>query len=203
MQSIMDWISNLAVQLIDAIGLYGIFIGMVLESACIPIPSEVILLSGGLAAANGTISWQEVVIAGVLGNVLGSIIAYQIGALGGRKILNKYGKYVFFRSSHLDQAEKWFTRYGAMSVFFTRNLPFIRTFISLPAGIAKMKFSTFLLYTFLGCIPWNIALAYAGFKWGANADVLERYMHPISYAVAIVVVGLFAYWLLIRKRTRV
>ncbi|GLX66919.1 DedA family protein [Paenibacillus glycanilyticus] len=203
MQSIIDWISNTAVQLIDAIGVYGIFIGMVLESACIPIPSEVILLSGGLAAASGTISLQAVVVAGVLGNVIGSVIAYYIGALGGRRLLNKYGKYVFFRHSHLVQAEQWFTRYGAWSVFFTRNLPFIRTFISLPAGIAKMRFPTFLLFTALGCIPWNIALAYVGYKWGANADLLERYMHPVSYAVALLVVGLLAYWLLIKRRARV
>ncbi len=202
MHSVIDWISNIAVQLIDAVGIYGIFIGMVLESACIPIPSEVILLSGGLAAANGTISWQAVVIAGVLGNVAGSVIAYYVGALGGRKVLNKYGKYVFFRNSHLIQAERWFARYGVSSVFFARNLPFIRTFISLPAGIAEMKFSKFLLFTFLGCIPWNVALAYAGYKGGANADLLEKYMHPVSYVIALLVAGWLVYWLFLKKRIR-
>lgn len=202
MHSVIDWISNIAVQLIDAVGIYGIFIGMVLESACIPIPSEVILLSGGLAAANGTISWQAVVIAGVLGNVAGSVIAYYVGALGGRKVLNKYGKYVFFRNSHLIQAERWFARYGVSSVFFARNLPFIRTFISLPAGIAEMKFSKFLLFTFLGCIPWNVALAYAGYKGGANADLLEKYMHPVSYGIALLVAGWLVYWLFLKKRIR-
>ncbi|WP_336771080.1 DedA family protein [Paenibacillus sp. MMO-58] len=202
MHSVIDWISNIAVQLIDAVGIYGIFIGMVLESACIPIPSEVILLSGGLAAANGTLSWQAVVIAGVLGNVAGSIIAYYVGALGGRKVLDKYGKYVFFKNSHLIQAERWFDRYGASSVFFARNLPFIRTFISLPAGIAQMKFSKFLLFTFLGCIPWNLALAYAGYKGGANIDLLEKYMHPVSYAIALLVAGGLVYWLFLKKRLR-
>lgn len=203
MQNIIEYISNIGVQLVDAIGLYGIFIGMLLESACIPIPSEVIMLSGGLAAASGSMSWQEVAIAGVLGNVAGSVFAYYVGVLGGRKLLNRYGKYVLFRSSHLDQAERWFERYGKGSVFFTRNLPFIRTFISLPAGIAKMKFSTFILYTFLGCIPWNMALAYAGYKWGANANRLESYMHPISYAIAALLAGLLVYWLFRKKRSRV
>ncbi|CAM3434978.1 DedA family protein [Paenibacillus lupini] len=201
MQSIIEYISNIGVQLVDAIGLYGIFIGMLLESACIPIPSEVIMLSGGLAAASGSMSWREVAIAGVLGNVAGSVMAYYVGVLGGRKLLNRYGKYVLFRSSHLDQAERWFERYGKGSVFFTRNLPFIRTFISLPAGIAKMKFSTFIIYTFLGCIPWNMALAYAGYKWGESADRLESYMHPISYAIAVLLVGLLVYWLFRKKRS--
>ncbi len=199
MHSILEWFSNTAVQLIDSLRIYGIFVGMVIESACIPLPSEVIMLTGGVAVANGSMSYWQVVLAGVLGNVTGSIIAYYVGVRGGRKWLARYGKYVLFNPSHFEQAERWFARFGEATVFFTRNLPFIRTFISLPAGIAGMRFRRFLIFTLLGCIPWNMALAYAGYKLGSNRNVVESYLHPISYGVAVLVVGLLIYWLL-RKR---
>ncbi|MFC5649475.1 DedA family protein [Paenibacillus solisilvae] len=196
----MDWISSVAVHLIDTLGIWGIFVGMILESACIPIPSEVILLSGGAAVAIGSMSYTEVVFAGVLGNLIGSIIAYYVGLRGGRVLIERYGKYVLLRSSHFEQAQRWFERYGESTVFFTRNLPFIRTFISLPAGIAGMNFRKFFIFTFLGCIPWNMALVYAGLKLGMNAYLVEDYLHPISYAVAAVVCGLLLFWLFRKKR---
>jgi membrane protein DedA with SNARE-associated domain len=201
LQTIIDWISNTAVHLIGTFGVVGIFIGMVLESACIPIPSEVILLSGGGAVANGTMSFVEVVVAGVVGNVVGSVIAYFVGLLGGRAILERYGKYVLFRTSHLEQSQRWFDRYGESTVFFTRNLPFVRTFISLPAGIAKMNFRKFLIFTTLGCIPWNMALTYAGFKLGTNSKAIEQYLHPISYVIAAILCVLLVFWLLRKKRS--
>ncbi|RKP58184.1 DedA family protein [Cohnella endophytica] len=199
MQHIIDWVSNTAVHLIETLGIWGIFIGMVLESACIPIPSEVIMLCGGGAVANGTMSFAEVVAAGVVGNVIGSIIAYYIGLRGGKVLLERYGKYVLFRASHLEQSQRWFDRFGESTVFFTRNLPFIRTFISLPAGIAGMNFRKFVIFTTLGCIPWNIALTYAGFKIGTNTSTVERYLHPVSYAIAAIVCVMLVIWL-VRKR---
>ncbi|REE91614.1 membrane protein DedA with SNARE-associated domain [Paenibacillus taihuensis] len=201
MHQFIEWISNLAIQLIHALGITGIFIGMILESACIPIPSEVIMLSGGAAVSTGSMTYAEVVLAGVAGNVVGSVIAYYIGAFGGRTLLERYGKYVLFNAAHFEQSQRWFERYGQSTVFFARNLPFIRTFISLPAGIARMPFMKFLLFSLLGCIPWNMALAYAGLKLGANADSIETYLHPISYALAGAAVLLLVYWLL-RKRRR-
>ncbi|AZN41103.1 DedA family protein [Paenibacillus albus] len=203
MHQLIDWISNLAIQLINALGISGIFIGMILESACIPIPSEVIMLSGGAAVATGSMTYAEVVIAGVVGNVVGSVIAYYIGAFGGRALLERYGKYVLFNASHFEQSQRWFERYGQSTVFFARNLPFIRTFISLPAGIARMPFMKFLLFSLLGCIPWNMALAYAGLKLGSNADSIETYLHPISYALAGATCLLLAYWLFRKKRRHV
>lgn len=201
MHQLIEWISNLAIQLINALGVTGIFIGMILESACIPIPSEVIMLSGGAAVSTGSMTYAEVVIAGVVGNVVGSVIAYYLGAFGGRTLLERYGKYVLFNATHFEQSQRWFARYGQSTVFFARNLPFIRTFISLPASIARMPFIKFLLFSLLGCIPWNMALAYAGLKLGANADSIETYLHPISYTLAGVAVLLLIYWLL-RKRRR-
>lgn len=200
MQQIVDWLSSAALHLIDALGLAGIFVGMVLESACIPIPSEVILLGGGAAVASGSMSSVGVVAAGVLGNLVGSIIAYFVGIRGGRKLLERYGKYVRFNESHFNQAERWFERHGEGTVFFARNLPFIRTFISLPAGIAGMGFRKFAAFTLLGCIPWNMVLTYAGYKLGSNTDAVERYLHPLSYALAGIACLLLVYWLLRRRK---
>ncbi|MFC5530262.1 DedA family protein [Cohnella yongneupensis] len=199
MHQLIDWISNMAVQLIETFGVFGILVGMILESACIPIPSEVILLCGGAAVANETMSFAEVVIAGVVGNLIGSVIAYFVGLLGGRSLLERYGKYVLFRPSHLKQSQRWFDRYGEGTVFFTRNLPFIRTFISLPAGIAGMNFRKFVLFTALGCIPWTIALTYAGYKLGSDAKAVEQYVRPVSYAIAGLACVLLVYWLLRKK----
>ncbi|QHW33646.1 DedA family protein [Paenibacillus rhizovicinus] len=200
MQQVLEWLSNTAVHWIDAFGLIGVFIAMTLESACIPIPSEVILLSAGAAAATGSMSYLGIVAAGVLGNVAGSIIAYYAGAFGGRKVLDRYGKYVLINSSHIDQAQRWFDLHGEGTVFFARNLPFVRTFISFPAGIAGMHFRKFVVYTFLGCIPWNMALAYIGIKLSIHSDKLEQYLHPLSYALAIAALVLLVYWILRHRR---
>lgn len=202
MHQLIDWLSRTAIELIDTLGLAGIFVGMILESACIPIPSEVILLGGGAAAALGSMSYWGVVIAGVLGNVVGSIIAYYIGAWGGRRLLARYGKYILFNQSHLDQAQRWFDRRGEITVLIARNLPFVRTFISLPAGIASMHIMKFIAFTIIGCIPWNMALAYAGYKLG-ESDQIERIMHPVSYAIAAVVIVAAFFWLFKKRRNHI
>ncbi|GAA3413895.1 DedA family protein [Paenibacillus hodogayensis] len=175
---------------------------MTLESACIPIPSEVIMLSGGVMAGQGRLTLTEVVVAGVLGNVTGSAIAYFAGATMGRNLFGKYGKYIFFRERHKEKAERWFARYGEWTVFFTRNLPFIRTFISLPAGLARMGFPKFILYTVLGCIPWNWALAFLGLKLGSNWQTVDRYLRPVSYFIAGVIAISLALWIYHAFRTR-
>jgi membrane protein DedA with SNARE-associated domain len=199
MHQLIDWLSQTAIHLIDTFGLTGIFIGMIIESACIPLPSEVILLGGGAAAAIGSMSYWGVVAAGVFGNLVGSLIAYYVGAWGGRRLLERYGKYVLFNQSHLDQAQRWFDRHGEITVLVARNLPFVRTFISLPAGIAGMRITKFITFTIIGCIPWNMALAYAGYKLG-QSDQIERILHPISYAIAGIVVIAGVFWLLKKRR---
>nr|WP_244163314.1 DedA family protein [Paenibacillus pectinilyticus] len=188
MHQLIDWISSSATSLIATYGVLGIFIGMVLESACIPIPSEVIMLFGGFFVQKGSFSYFEVVSAGVLGNLIGSVLIYWIGATGARTLLVKYGKYVWIKTEHMDKAEQWFRRYGEWAAFFGRNLPLIRTFISLPAGIARMNFPRFLLFTFLGCLPWNMAMTYLGFKLGENWQEVEPYVRPISYLMLAVIV---------------
>lgn len=188
LHALLESISALATNLIHTFGLMGIFIGMVLESACIPLPSEVIMLTGGYFAEQGTFSFWAVVAAGIMGNVIGSIIIFGIGASGARHLLDRYGKYILLNKKHLEQAEKWFAKYGEWAAFIGRNLPFIRTFISLPAGISRMNFLKFCLYTFLGCIPWNIALTYLGFKMGQNWQVVETFIRPVTYLICALIV---------------
>lgn len=190
MQQLLELLTSVATGLISALGHWGVFLGMIIESACIPLPSEVIMLFGGFLAAQGTLNFWWVVWAGVLGNVTGSVIAYWAGAKGGRAFLQKYGKYVLLNNGHLETADRWFSRYGEWAVFFARNLPVVRTFISLPAGIARMNFPRFFIFTFAGCIPWNIALAYLGWKLGQNWQSVEPYFRPVSYAVlALLLLG--------------
>ncbi|MBB6732711.1 DedA family protein [Cohnella zeiphila] len=202
MHGLLNWISDSALNLVTAIGIWGVFIGMIFESACIPIPSEVLMLSGGLLVAQHQLGFAEVAAAGVMGNVLGSLVAYCVGAYGGRRILNRYGKYVLFNPHHLEKSQRWFDRYGQRTVFFTRMMPFVRTFISLPAGIAGMPLGKFVLFTFLGCLPWDIGLAYLGYRLGEQWKAVENYIHPISIGFALIVVVAALIWFLRRLRDR-
>lgn len=186
---LVEQLTYIAVTLTETFGYWGIFVGMIIESSCIPLPSEAIMLFGGFMVAAGLLNFWAVVTAGVLGNLVGSVITYWVGASGGRSFLLKYGRYVLINTEHLEKAERWFERYGDWTVFFTRNMPVIRTFISLPAGIARMNFPRFFIYTLVGCIPWNIALTYAGFKLGENWHLIEPYFRPVSYTILAVLIA--------------
>ncbi|MCJ8014891.1 DedA family protein [Paenibacillus sp. KQZ6P-2] len=204
LHQIMDFISSIASSLVDGLGLVGIFIGMVIESACIPLPSEVIMLTGGFLVHQGKFPLWELVAVGTLGNIIGSIIVFWIGKTGARTLLEKYGKYLLINRKHLAQAESWFHNYGERAVLISRVLPFVRTFISLPAGISGMNFYKFLIYTTIGCLPWNLGLAYAGYQLGANWAIAEKLIHPVTYAViAILAVLLIVYvWKAFRKKSK-
>lgn len=193
MISILDYVSQIAINLIEFLGYWGVFLGMTIESACIPLPSEVIMPFAGFAVWNGKMSFWGIVIAGVLGNLVGSWIAYFVGLKGGRPFLEKYGKYVHITSSKLDMAHNWFERYGHEAVFISRMLPIIRTFISLPAGIAEMNFKKFTVYTVLGCIPWVIFLGYIGLILGENWETIRSYFHIMDIFVGIGIVAVIIY----------
>ncbi|MGZ4112129.1 MAG: DedA family protein [Tumebacillaceae bacterium] len=199
---LLEWLSAVATGLIETLGHWGVFLAMIIESACIPLPSEVVMLFGGFKAAEGVLVFWLVVTAGVLGNLVGSIITYWIGASGGRQFLMKYGKYLLINEKHIHKAENWFGRYGEWAAFFGRNLPVIRTFISLPAGIARMNFGKFVIFTFVGCIPWNFALTWLGFKLGANWGTVEPYIKPFTYGIAAVIVVLVLWFLQKSFRSR-
>ena len=171
--SLTDPIVQFAVDVVDAMGLPGIFLLMVAESACIPIPSETTFLFAGFNVSNGEYSMFAVVAVGTVANVVGSWIAYAVGYFGRIDILEKHGKKLHIKPSHLAWADRWFERYGDATVFFSRMLPIIRTFISLPAGVARMPFWRFTLLTTLGCIPWIFMLTFIGKQVGRQLGELE------------------------------
>ena len=199
--SLTDPIVQFAVDTVDALGLPGVFVLMLLESACIPVPSEATMLFAGFNVSNGEYSLAAATAAGVLGNLVGSWIAYGVGYVGRVDILEKHGRKLHIKKSHLEWADRWFERHGDSTVFFTRMLPIIRTFISLPAGVARMPFWRFTVLTLAGCIPWVLLLTFIGKEAGDNWESWKDSLHYVDYAViAMIVIG--AAWLIIRARRR-
>jgi membrane protein DedA with SNARE-associated domain len=185
---------------ITSYGVAAVFVLMLLESACIPIPSEVTMLVGGAmsagAFAGSKPSLAVVIIVGVLGNVVGSYLAWAVGRYGGMPLIMRFGRYVFLREHDVAKAHRWFETRGALSVLVGRLLPVIRTFISLPAGIARMNAVKFGIYTTLGCIPWTAALAIVGYQVGDNYKHIANDFHGPTYVIAVValvVLGYLAY----------
>ncbi|MCW2924035.1 MAG: hypothetical protein JWM98_1439 [Thermoleophilia bacterium] len=180
-------------------GVWSVLLLMVLESACIPVPSELIMLFAGYLVTKGDASFVGIVVAGVAGNVIGSVLCWAVGAYGGRPVIERYGKYVRLNHHHLDLAERFFERHGTATVFFARDLPIVRTFISLPAGIARMPLGRFTLFTFLGCVPWVLGLAWLGYALGDDWTKARDVLHQFDYViVAAIVVAVLA--LLVRRR---
>jgi membrane protein DedA with SNARE-associated domain len=199
--SITDGLVDFAVRVIDDLGLPGIFVLMLFESACIPIPSEATFLFAGFNVAQGHYSMFEVVAVGTAANVVGSWLAYAVGYYGRVDILEKYGGKLHIKPSHLEWADRWFERYGSATVFFTRMLPIIRTFISLPAGVARMPFWRFTILTTAGCIPWIFMLTFIGKQAGDRWESWKDKLHYVDYAVAaLIVLGLV--YLVVRARRR-
>jgi len=192
--AILAWLSSLIISVISATGYFGVFILMVLESACIPIPSEVTMPFSGFLVWEGRFIFWQVVLWGVVGNLVGSIVAYAVGYFGGRKTIEKYGNYILISTHDLELADNWFKKYGQATVFFSRFLPVIRTFISLPAGIARMDFKKFCFYTFIGCLPWAWFLAYFGVVMGENWDGLRVYFHKFDLAIGIIIILGVIWW---------
>jgi membrane protein DedA with SNARE-associated domain len=198
--SLTDPIVQFAVDVIDKLGLPGIFALMVAESACIPIPSETTFLFAGFNVADGKWSVFEVVAVGTAANVVGSWLAYAVGYYGRIDILEKHGKKLHIKPSHLTWADRWFEKYGAATVFFSRMLPIIRTFISLPAGVARMPFWKFTALTTAGCIPWILMLTLIGKSVGDNWTKWRDSLHYVDYAVAALLLAGIAYLILRRVR---
>ena len=195
----MEQISQAFLTFIDSWGYFAVAILMAMENACIPVPSELILGFAGYLVSAERMTFTGAMIAGMVGGMVGSIFAYVVGATGGRKFVDKYGKYFFIKKSHVDLAQNWFDKYGIRAVFFSRMLPVIRTFISLPAGFAKVKFSAFLFYTFAGSLPWTALILYAGLLLGDNWEYLLELGHKFSAAFIVASVLIIA-WLYFRKK---
>ena len=195
----MEQISQAFLTFIDSWGYLAVAVLMAMENACIPVPSELILGFAGYLVSAGRMTFTGAMIAGMVGGMAGSIFAYVVGATGGRKFVDRYGKYFLIRKEHVDLAQNWFDKYGIRAVFFSRMLPVVRTFISLPAGFARVKFAAFLFYTFAGSLPWTALILYAGLLLGDNWEYLLELGHKFSAAFIFVSVVIIA-WLYFRKK---
>jgi membrane protein DedA with SNARE-associated domain len=198
--SITDPLVNFATNVVGDLGLPGIFILMVLESACIPIPSEATMLFAGFNVDRGEYSLMAATLVASLANVVGSWIAYAVGYYGRVDLIEKHGHKLLIRKHHLEVADRWFERYGDATVFFSRLLPIVRTFISLPAGVAKMPFWRFTILTFVGCVPWMFMLTFIGMQVGERWESWKDSLHYVDYAVAAAIVIGVAYLIIQRRR---
>jgi len=198
--NIVETLSNFIISFIEQLGYAGVFVGMTLESIGLPIPSEIIMTFAGYVVWKGGLTLIGITLAGTLGCLAGSLIAYGIGLWGGRPLLERYGKYVLIRKSELDWADKWFEKYGDSAVFISRLLPVVRTFISFPAGIVRMDVKKFSLYTVLGSLPWCFALAYIGVLLGPHWQDIEGLFKYLDIAVIVGIIALVAYLVYHRER---
>ena len=200
--TVETWFLDIITTLYEAIGWPGVVFLMGVESAAIPFPSELIMpLAGWLLIQDkgGSVWWVAMAgFYGALGNLLGSWVAYWVSLVGGRRLLRRYGRYILITQDEVDRAEVWFNKYGELAVFVSRLLPVIRTFISVPAGIARMNIWRFSIYTFIGSYPWTVGLAYGGFKLGENWEDLREAMRPFDIPIAVVV-GAAILWFIYRR----
>lgn len=187
-EQIISILASFIIWGISSLGYFGVGIMMAIESACIPLPSEIIMTFAGYLVAKGQFTLFGATLAGSIGSVVGSVLVYWLGILGGRKFIEKYGKYILLSHHDLAIADRFFNKYGSSAIFFSRMMPVVRTFISLPAGIAKMNFTKFVIYTFLGSLPWCFGLAYAGKKLGDHWDTLGTYFHKFDAVIVILLI---------------
>ena len=199
---IVDPLVEFCVDVIGEIGYLGIFLLMLVESANIPMPSEATMLFAGFNVSDGKYSLLAVTLVGSFANLVGSWIAYAIGYYGRVDILEKHGKKLHIKPSHLQWADRWFEKHGDATVFFTRMLPIIRTFISLPAGVARMPFWRFSALTFLGCVPWVFMLTFIGKQVGDRWEDWKDSLHYFDYAVAAIIVGGVIYLIVKNRRNK-
>jgi membrane protein DedA with SNARE-associated domain len=190
--AVVEFLQNL----FNSIGWPGVFIAMLIESACIPLPSEVTMpLAGWMLVLDKGLGWAGLMWAGLVGavgNVVGSWVAYWVGQWGGRPFLEKYGRYVLISKHDLDRADEWFKKYGEAAIFFSRLLPVVRTFISFPAGVARMDLKRFTVLSFLGSFPWSLGLAWAGYVAGEHWERIRAIMRPFDIPIIIIILILVA-----------
>ena len=195
---IITILSHFIVLTISTLGYGGVVLLMAIESACIPLPSEIIMPFSGYLVSTGELNLWGVAIAGAVGCVLGSLVAYWVGMYGGRPFIEKYGRYILLSRHDLDLADRWFGKYGEVIVFVSRLLPAIRTFIAFPAGVARMNLTRFVIYTFAGSLPWCLALAYVGQKLGEQWDkdaTLKIWFHRFDFLIGIAGALFVAWWI--------
>ena len=201
MQSLVNDLVTWCTNIIAVFGLPGIFVLMLLESACVPIPAEATMMFAGFAVSQGKLGLAAAIAVGVAGNVDGAWLVYYLGLYGGRPLIDRYGRYMLLRPEHVELTERWFARYGPLSVVVCRLLPGVRSFVSLPAGVARMPIWHFTLYTALGSLPFVAFLAWLGVKVGANWRAIEQSFKWLDYAVVAGLVALVI-WAVARRMRR-
>lgn len=183
------------IELIKDYGYVGMFLGMVLEAVIIAIPSELILATGGILASQNIFTFTGAFLTGILGSTFCAIVIYLMGYLGGRPFVKKYGKYFFMKEADLEKSDSWFNKYGLIASLIGRNIPIVRTLISLPIGIMRLSFTKFIIYTVIGSIPWTFVFVYVGYTLGNNWIVINDYINklkaPIKLLISILVISYF------------
>lgn len=192
---ILSTLFNFATGLVSKLGYFGIFLGMLIESASIPLPSEAIMGFSGYLVYKGEFNFWLTVFFGALGNATGSTIMYLAGKYGGHPFLERYGKYLRIEHKEIHKAEKWFNKYGDITVFISQLLPVIRTFISFPAGVLEINYKKFIIYTFTGAFIWCAVLVYVGKTLGSNWERISAYLKPVQNVMIGLVILLVLYWL--------
>jgi membrane protein DedA with SNARE-associated domain len=211
---VLAFLAPFVTDLVSNYGYVGIFVLMLLGSACIPIPSEIVMAFGGALASetfadqvlgdpSKSLTLLGVIVVGVLGSLAGSLLAYWLGYAGGRPLIDRWGRFVFLRPHEVDRAQDWFERHGEAAVFWSRLIPLVRAFISLPAGVGRMKLGSFTLYTTLGLLPWTIGLALAGRSLGDRWNDVEGFIGPVSIAIGVLLIAAAVWWIIRRRRARV
>ncbi len=195
---LVNWIT----QMIASVGYFGVFFLMVLESAVMPVPSEVVMPFAGYLSFTNVFNIWYVVLAGTIGNLVGSLIAYFAGMYLGRGFILRYGKYILLEKKYLLLTEKWFKRYGDKIIFFSRMLPVVRTVISLPAGIGRMNLKKFIIYTFVGSIPWNFALTYVGYWLGKRWELILSYSRILDIVVILGIIFLIVWYVWSHRKNK-
>ena len=178
---------NFVIDLIMNYGYFGMFLGMVLEAVIIIIPSEAILATGGILASKNIFTFKLAFITGLLGSIFCAIVIYFMGYFGGRTFIKRYGKYFFMKEEELEKSDSWFNKYGLLSALIGRNIPIVRTLISLPIGIMKLSFTKFLIYTTIGSIPWTLAFVYFGYKLGDNWIIINSYLSYLKGPIKLLI----------------
>lgn len=186
---------NYVLNLIGNFGYFGMFLGMVLEAVIIIIPSELILATGGILAGSGIFSFWGAFITGLLGSVFCAVIIYYMGYFGGKGFAKKYGKYFFMKDNEIEKSNSWYDKYGLIAACIGRNVPIVRTLVSLPIGIARLSFKKFLIYTTIGSIPWTFVFVYFGYTLGNNWVILEQITSRIKVPIRILLIILVLSWL--------
>ena len=208
MLALFEFLERFITHTVADYGYVAVFLMMAVGSACVPIPSEVVLVYGGALASSGfaapgkELDFVLVALLAVAGAMAGSWFSWGIGYVGGRPLIDRWGKYLLLRPHEVDRAHEWFERKGEAAVFFTRLIPIVRAFVSLPAGVARMRFWRFTLYTLLGNLLWCFGLAYLGLLLGARWHIIQRYFDPLVIVCGLLLAGLIAWFVMKRLRAR-